>query len=124
MKLLIDTHVFIWLATDDQRLSKAVRDRLGSPGEDIYLSVVSRWEIGLKQRSSDFHLPLPFALLMERSGYRGLGMEFDVPALAERLPEIHADPFDRILIAQALFHDLTLVTADKTIHHYPVPTFW
>ena len=124
MKLLIDTHVFIWLATSDTRLSTRATDMLLDPANAVMISVVSRWEIVLKQRSTDFRLPVPFDFLVQRSGFMPLNLEFGVPAIAETLPDIHADPFDRMLVAQALASELTLVTADKTVRRYPVSTLW
>lgn len=124
MKLLIDTHVFVWVATGDRRLSDPVKEALFDPDHEVFLSVVSRWEIVLKQRNLDFHLPEPFDRLMARSGYEPLDFSFDTPRIIEDLPDIHGDPFDRALVGQALLHEMTLVTRDKILLQYPVPTFW
>ncbi len=121
---LIDTHVLVWMATGDKRLSRAVETLLASPDAAIFVSVISEWELVLKRRTSGFRLPLPFDLLVRRSTFQSIDLVFGTPRLVESLPAIHADPFDRILIAQALFHDYTLVTRDSEIHKYPVPTFW
>lgn len=121
---LIDTHVLVWMATGDKRLSRAVGTLLTTADAAIHVSVISEWELVLKRRSSAFRLPLPFELLIERSTFTSIGLAFGTPRLVESLPAIHADPFDRILIAQALLHGYTLVTRDSDIHKYPVPTFW
>ena len=121
---LLDTHVLVWLATGDKRLSRAVGELLTTPDIAIFVSVVSEWELVLKQRTSSFRLPVPFDLLVERSTFACLDLAFGTPRLVESLPAIHDDPFDRILIAQALYHGYTLVTRDGTIRKYPVPTFW
>ena len=121
---LIDTHVLVWMATGDKRLSQTARALLTSPDAAIHVSVISEWELVLKSRTSGFRLPLPFELLVARSGFTRIDLVSGTPQLVELLPAIHADPFDRILIAQALFHGYTLVTRDSDIRKYPVPTFW
>jgi len=124
MKLLVDTHVLIWLATGDKRLTRRAAETLSDPDQEVFVSVVSRWEIALKQRTANFRLSLPFDRLLSQSGYKGLDLAFDTPSLLDDLPDIHRDPFDRILVAQALLHDLTLVSGDQQIRRYPVPTLW
>lgn len=124
MKLLIDTHVLIWAANGDRRLSKKTAPLLTSPDHEIFVSVVSRWEIALKQRKQEFQLLRPFAELMAESSYLPLDLSFETPKYLSQLPAIHSDPFDRILVAQALLEDLTLITSDRTIHRYPISTLW
>jgi PIN domain nuclease of toxin-antitoxin system len=124
-RLLIDTHVFIWLATSDPQLSRRVRDLLFSGQAEAWISVVSWWEIVLKQsRHKSFRLPEPFEAILSRTPLRRLDLAFDIPAYVERLPPVHGDPFDRILVAQAQRDDFTLVTCDGDIPEYPVKTFW
>lgn len=125
MALLIDTHVFVWIATGDPRLSSRAIDSVMDPDRQVFLSVVSRWEVVLKQqRHPEFRLPQGFDKLMQASGFATLDLSFDVPGRLESLPPIHDDPFDRLLIAHAVHEQLTFVTADRNIRRYPVPTLW
>jgi PIN domain nuclease of toxin-antitoxin system len=123
--LLTDTHALIWFAADDHRLSRAARAALVDPQQEVFVSVVCYWEIEVKRlRSSEFSPPEPVRALMDRAGFRPLGMDFDVPVRLAGLPRVHGDPFDRMLVAQALHHGLTLVTGDRALRRYPVPTLW
>ena len=124
MSYLLDTHSFIWLVHSDSRLSQGVVDLASNPDVAIYLSVVSRWEIALKLRTDAYLLPRPFVSVFEASGFLPLDLNFDVPSRLSALPDFHKDPFDRLLIAQALTTGMTLVTRDKHILRYDVPIFW
>lgn len=125
MKLLLDTHVVIWLALERQRIPAAVVDALAS-AETILISIASAWEYEIKRKRMQGagEFDLPFATLIDGIPADPLGLDFNVHPYASALPAIHADPFDRMLIAQALHHDLTLVTCDEAIRRYPVPTLW
>ncbi len=124
MTYLLDTHSFVWLVTRDKRLSPAVIDLVADPENEIFLSVVSRWEIVLKQRRDPGLLPEPFERAFSRSSFRALDLAFDVPEYLANLPFHHHDPFDRLIIAQALVAGLTLVSRDGIIQKYDVPIFW
>lgn len=125
MNLLIDSHVFVWTAFSDRRLSRRAIEALANADNQIRISVVTRWELAAKQRRhAAFALPEPFDRLLHRAGYQPLDLEFDVPRQLETMPDIHGDPFDRMLVAQALHHGLTLVTDDHLIRRYPVETLW
>ena len=125
MNLLADTSALIWFAQRDRQLSAAARKAFLDPSNRMFVSVVSRWEIELKQRGRPgFLLPEPIDAFMARASFEALDLAFPVPALLSELPWIHKDPFDRILIAQALHHELTLVTSDAAMARYPVPTLW
>ncbi len=123
MRLLLDTHTFVWMAQGDQRLPQKLCNTI-KMADEIYISFASAWEYGLKRKKlpSSFHND--FAFLLKGFPASCLGMEFEVYHYAERLPLIHSDPFDRMLIAHALHHDLTLVTKDRDIQKYPVKTIW
>lgn len=77
-----------------------------------------------EQRHASFALPKPFPELMEESGFQPLDLLFDVPARLTALPPLHGDPFDRILVAQALHHGMAIVTSDRAIAAYEVPVLW
>lgn len=128
MKLLLDTHVFLWIATNDERLPRDLKTILREPSNDLYLSVVSSWEIALKARSGKLVLPMPvWAFLLEsreRLGIQSLSIQETAVAHVAKLPDIHRDPFDRLLVCQAIQHSLTIVTNDPQIQRYPIKTLW
>lgn len=124
MKFLLDTHVFLWLRLDPDRIRRATRDRLASEGTEIALSAVSGWEMASKQALGRLALPdlarrwLPIAL--EELRCEPLALSLDHAIEAALLPSHHGDPFDRFLVAQARVEGLTLVTADKGLSRYQV----
>ena len=122
MRLLLDTHALIWLNAEPERVPSRVRDALAE-ADEVYVSVVSAWEYGLKRRKRRALLPKPFAELIGQLA-EPLGLEFACYTFAESLPPLHSDPFDRMLIAQALHHGLTLVSNDRMIGRYDVETLW
>lgn len=128
MRLLLDTQVFLWIATDSARLPRDLRTTLREPSNDLYLSVVSSWEIAVKARSGKLVLPMPvWAFLLEsreRLGIQTLSIQETAVAHVAKLPNIHRDPFDRMLVCQAIEHQLTIVTSDTLLHRYPVKTLW
>lgn len=128
MKFLLDTCTFLWIITDAPELSLYTRDQFISPDNDIYLSVVSAWEIAVKYALG--RLPLPetperFIPAQRRQhGISVLPLEEEAALHVHRLPAFHADPFDRMLVSQALVHGLILLTPDEQISRYPVRTAW
>lgn len=128
MKLLLDTHVFLWIATDDGRLPRDLKTILREPSNDVYLSVASSWEIAVKARSGKLALPMPvWAFILEsreRLGIQTLSIQESAVAHVAKLPDIHRDPFDRMLVCQAIQHELTIVTSDTHVQRYPVKTMW
>jgi PIN domain nuclease of toxin-antitoxin system len=126
MKLLLDTHVFLWYITASPSLGAATRDLIRDPESRVYLSPVSLWEAVVKHRLGKLPLPdQPETYLCQQRARHGIETlaldEASVQHLAT-LPNHHRDPFDRMLICQALEHDLTLVTVDALIPLYPVAT--
>jgi PIN domain nuclease of toxin-antitoxin system len=124
LALLIDTNVLIWLYEDDQRLSKRAAIRIASGEEPLFVSVVSAWEYGQKRLKWPNVFRQPFDAIIDSLPYESLDLEYAVHEFAETLPQIHRDPFDRMLIAQAIHHDLTLIASDSKIQRYPVRWFW
>jgi PIN domain nuclease of toxin-antitoxin system len=124
MKLLLDTHIFLWFISGDARLSQMVRDCIRRPENEVYVSVVSLWEAIVKNRLGRLPLPQPpeTYLPIQRERHRMSSLSLDEGSVSQvaRLPSIHRDPFDRMLICQALEHGLTLVTVDDAIASYPV----
>jgi len=128
MNLLLDTCTFLWIAQGSGELSQTARDTFADPANDVYLSVVSAWEIAVKHALG--RLPLPQApdrylpQLRERHGIDSLALDEEAVMQIGKLPDHHRDPFDRMLVCQALAHGLTLLTPDPLISRYPVRTAW
>ncbi|MDP2786560.1 MAG: type II toxin-antitoxin system VapC family toxin [Pseudomonadota bacterium] len=130
MKLLIDTCAFIWLATAPRKLSKGMRLLYENPGNEVYLSVASAWEISIKHRSGKLRLSndMPPAEFIpearRRHGIEVLALREEDSFMLPRLPPIHQDPFDRMLICQAIANQMVILTPDPLITQYPVLTRW
>ncbi len=124
MRVLLDSHTFIWLADEPERLSKSLRDRLLQA--NLFLSVVSEWELLIKQQKGKLRLRMDISEMIEREMEAWQLQRLPVvhPHIRQyaQLPLHHRDPFDRMLIAQAIAEDLTLVTADAAFRHYNVKT--
>lgn len=123
MRLLLDTHVLLWAVASSKRLSREARELLEDESNDAYYSAASIWEIAIKSslRRKDFHIDL--AALLATLPNMGL-VELPVTAAhaagVTRLPPIHRDPFDRLLIAQSIVEPLTLLTNDVILERYRV----
>lgn len=128
MNLLLDTSAFLWYVSADRRLPAATRALIGAAEHDVWLSVVSIWEIVVKAQIDRLDLPGPAwayaSTQRERHAIASLALEEGAIAHLAKLPSFHRDPFDRMLVCQALQHDLTLVTSDAAIERYPVKTAW
>jgi PIN domain nuclease of toxin-antitoxin system len=125
---LLDTATFLFAALDDPRLSRIARDLIVGPDDDVFLSVISSWEISVKHSLNRLQLPEPpdrfVPAVRERMGLDSLPLEEAAALGVSRLPRLHADPFDRMLVAQAITHGLTVITPDELVRQYPVPTAW
>lgn len=127
MNLLLDTHVFMWYISADPRLPAQFRSAIESPENAVYLSAASIWEAVVKHTLGKLALPSPPGDYLPKQraahGIEALAIDEQVMYRLERLPLIHRDPFDRMLVAQALHHDLTLMTLDTHVLAYPVRSF-
>lgn len=125
MRLLLDTHVFLWYITADPRLPAAFRAAVQNPANEVYLSAASVWEAVIKYGLGKLPLPAPPAGYLPRQrdahGIAALPIDEGAMAYLAGLPPFHRDPFDRLLVAQALQHGLTIVTVDAEVAAYPVP---
>ena len=125
MTLLLDSHAFLWWVEGSRKLGKRARQRIESAGV-VWVSAATVWELAIKTALGRLHLGEPAATLvpreMDRSGFQPLGISVSHALDAAALPRHHDDPFDRMLIAQALTDELTIVTADGTFDRYGVPT--
>lgn len=127
MKLLIDTHILIWWETEPLRLPPTIVKELNDPSNEIFISVVSFWEIIIKIPTGKIQFDRNLRELAKEQMVNGLALlavTFDHIEAIQNLPMIHKDPFDRLLIAQAIAEGATLVSADGVFHQYPVPVLW
>ena len=124
MKLLLDTHLLLWAAGEPDRLSADARSAIEAPGNELFFSAASIWEIAIKRSigRADFQVD---ARLMRRglldNGYSELPVGSEHAVAIDGLPSIHKDPFDRMLVAQAMVEGITLLTADAVVAQYPGP---
>lgn len=121
MKLLLDTHIALWAITDDQRLPKPALDLILSANNEIVVSAASIWEISIKHSIGRGAMPVSGDEALgyfQEAGYRMLSITAEHAAYLGKLPAIHADPFDRILIAQAKCEPMMLVTHDDLLSGY------
>jgi PIN domain nuclease of toxin-antitoxin system len=118
MKLLLDTHVLLWALTDPQEIDAGARGKIISPENLVYMSLASLWELQIKESIGKLKLPKDFFDLLEPAGFEPLPVLLGHIKALRRLPLIHRDPFDRILVAQAKSEGITLVTRDPEILRY------
>jgi PIN domain nuclease of toxin-antitoxin system len=124
MKLLLDTHVLIWAAGFPDRMSVEARELIADPDNDLVFSAASLWEVAIKNAlgREDFTVD---ARLLRRglldNGYSELPVASEHAVAIDSLPPIHKDPFDRLLIAQAMVEGITLLTVDDLVGQYPGP---
>jgi PIN domain nuclease of toxin-antitoxin system len=118
--ILLDTHVFIWCRTNSPRLPSAIRNAVASPGI-VYVSHISAWEIALKQSLGRLEIDESFEDGIARGGFRPLPVSLAQIARLPTLPHHHRDPFDRMLVCQALEERLTIATVDRHLGLYDVP---
>lgn len=119
MSLLLDTHVVLWWLTDDPTLSDDIKTRLDHD-LDIYVSAASVWEVTIKQAAGKLTEPADLPERIRSSGFAELAIRSEHVIAAGRLPLIHRDPFDRMLVAQARCEAFTLVTRDPQCQKYEV----
>lgn len=128
MKLLLDTHVLLWWVTASPKLSGSALEAIGDGKNEAFWSAASSWEVGIKYALGRLPLPAsPFDFLarqLEINGIQSLAINDAHAFSAASLPPLHADPFDRMLVAQAQAEGLVLVTADRAIRRYEVAAIW
>ncbi len=127
MKVLLDTHIFLWLNTEPERLGAQLRV-IEDPGTELLLSAVSSWEIAIKYGLGRLALPEPPERYVPKRlrdiDVRAISIEHTHALAVAALPSLHSDPFDRLLVAQAGLLDLSIMTADTAISQYPVSTIF
>jgi PIN domain nuclease of toxin-antitoxin system len=120
MRLLLDTHIFLWWLTDDPALSPKAREVIGNGNNVVYISAASVWEISVKKSLGKLAAPENIEAIVEQESFQKLPITLGHGEAAGQLPTYHRDPFDRMLIAQARCEDLILVTVNQDIPKYQV----
>lgn len=124
MKLLLDTHVFLWWRAEPRRIERPV-ERAISRASLVYVSAVSAWEVAIKAQLGKIRYPAgSLAAAVADSEFSRLDVGFAHAEAVRDLPGHHADPFDRLLVAQAMVEGLTIVTADRQFEPYRIPVVW
>lgn len=122
MKYLLDTCVVLWMLDDVKQLKKPVQTILENLENELYLSTASIWELAIKHKIGRIHIPVNFMDILNENQIEILDIIPRDAFLTADLPDIHQDPFDRIIIAQAKHRQLTVITRDKHILKYPIKT--
>ncbi len=128
MKVLLDTHVWLWSVLEPNRIRPAIRDLIINSDTEVLLSMVSSWEISIKYALKQFYLPeppdrfIPPRLIRDRIG--SLPIEYAHVFQVASLPHHHRDPFDRLLIAQSMIEKIPIITADREFKRYEAEIFW
>jgi len=128
MKILLDTCTFLWIITDDPRLSQQARKLFIDTENEVYLSVASTWEIVIKYNLDKLSLPKPpqkyIPSKRKEHDIDSLPLNEEATLYLPKLPNLHKDPFDRILICQAIVAGLIILTPDELITQYPLRSVW
>lgn len=121
MRILLDTHVLLWWLGSKARLGPQAAARIEDVHGEVFVSASTAWEIAVKQAAGKLHVPFDVATAIEEEGFIPLPITVAHGVAAGALPRHHADPFDRMLVAQAREEGLWLVTADAAVQRYDVP---
>ena len=128
MRAILDTHTFLWWNTDDARLSDTARKIISDGRNELYLSAASAWEIAIKASRGSLILPEPpdryVASRLRLHRIQALPIQLSHALHVYHLPDIHRDPFDRLLIAQSQLDDVPILTMDENISRYEVEVIW
>lgn len=128
MKIILDTHIFLWFITNNKRLADQYYDAISNQDNEIYLSVVSVWEAIIKYQLGKLPLPESPEIYLPQQREKHLISSLSIAETTitqlAKLPALHNDPFDRLLLCQSLEHDLTIMTEDKAILSYPMVKFF
>jgi PIN domain nuclease of toxin-antitoxin system len=123
VRLLLDTHVLLWWLVDDRKLGKTAREIIANPNNDVHVSTASVWEAAIKAALGRLEVELDdLEEAIVRNGFRPLPIGFRHAVTAGRLPSVHRDPFDRMLVAQASVEELRIVSHDQVFERYGLST--
>lgn len=123
MKLLLDTHAVLWWQMDDRRLSGPARRAIAT-ADIVWVSAASAWEVAIKTALGRLRADEPFAITVAADDFTELPVTLAHAARLQTLPGLHTDPFDRMLVAQALVEGATLVSRDVALRDYGAPVLW
>ncbi|MDR3425770.1 MAG: type II toxin-antitoxin system VapC family toxin [Alphaproteobacteria bacterium] len=121
MRLLLDSNVVVWALSKSDRLKRSAMDILENPANDLYFSIAGVWEIGIKQSTGKLKMPDGYLSILRDQSVKFLPISIEHAYAARSLPRLHKDPFDRMLVVQAMIEDLTIMTHDEMIQAYAVP---
>lgn len=128
MKILLDTCTFLWIITDDPKLSPQAKTLFIDPSNEVYLSVASTWEIAIKYKRGKLSLPKSpekyIPTKRKQHNIDSLPLDEEATLYLTKLPDLHKDPFDRILICQSIVSGLIILTPDELISQYPLRSIW
>ena len=128
MRYLLDTHAFLWFVLDDKRISTEAKSIIADSKNTIYFSAASAWEMAIKTKLARLKIVGDFeSFIIEQlstNSFVPLSITISHSLYTERLPQIHKDPFDRIIIAQSKLEDLPLISIDKKIRKYKITVVW
>ena len=120
MKLLLDTHALLWALARPGELTSEARRRLQDPGNTVFVSVASAWEMEIKRALGKLDAPSDLSVQIQRQRFTELPVHLRHVEALKNLPALHRDPFDRLLVAQAMADELVVVTRDARIRAYPI----
>jgi PIN domain nuclease of toxin-antitoxin system len=120
LELLIDSHILLRLDSEPHLVPEYQRNALADLSNDVFVSAASAWELGIKQRKGKLNLARTVSEQCALLGFQELSVTFVHAEFAAKLPLLHNDPFDRMLVAQAIIEGMVLVTADERLREYPV----
>lgn len=121
MRLLLDTHALLWWLANDRTLAEEARQAIRRGADRVFVSAASVWEIAIKRATGKLNVPSNLTAGLADSGFEALPITIDHAITAGALPLHHRDPFDRMLVAQALAEQMTIMTRDRRIPAYGVP---
>jgi len=128
LKLLLDTCTFLWIVDRHEKLPASVVELFGSPNNEVFLSAASAWEIAAKFERGRLVLSEPPERFVpkQRAAHHIVSLPINEESAlhASRLPPLHRDPFDRMLVSQAIVHGMTILTPDPILSQYPARTLW
>ena len=127
MSLLLDTHTLLWFASGDHQLPKEIKSKITDTNTSCFISVASLWEITIKLKLGKLRLAISLEQLfhiLEDNQIDVIQISYDHLFILSELPHYHSDPFDRLIISQAISEKMSLVSKDKQLHNYRVRTIW
>lgn len=122
MNYLLDTHVVLWWLSDPKKIAKKAKQIIQDREQAIFISSVSFWEMAVKSSLGRLNIPRNMLNILLNDGFQTLPLEPEAALSIIDLPDFHKDPFDRMLVSQAKYHDMVFITRDKHIKKYPLVT--